>query len=289
MKKVQILFEVSLNVPERSIYGFLGPNGAGKTTLIHLIVGLRKPVSGSVKISGYEASSLEARSRVGYLPERPYFHEHLTAEDMLRFFGALAGMKKNHILSRIPKVLSIVGLTHARKLELRKFSKGMLQRVGIAQALLHDPEFLVLDEPMSGLDPIGRKEMRELLIEQAREGRTLFFSSHVIPDVEAVCDQVAMIHKGKLMGSGPIGSFLSGKPQQTEIAFHGISKETAKQISDFDSLKEMPDGFRALVGSQSIANEALRKLIAQKATILWVTPIRPNLESLFMDKLGGGG
>ncbi len=209
MRKVEILHNITLKISSRSIYGFLGPNGAGKTTLIHLIVGLRKPTLGSVKVCGFDAHSQEARAQIGYLPERPYFHEHLTGETLLQYFGALSGMKKNQILSRIAPVLSAVGLGAARKLELRKYSKGMLQRIGIAQALLHNPEFLILDEPMSGLDPLGRKEMRELMLSQSKEGRTLFFSSHIISDVEAVCDQLAVIREGKLLGCGKMSEFPS--------------------------------------------------------------------------------
>ena len=199
LKRVQILHSVSLTIPERSIFGFLGANGAGKTTLIQLIVGLRKPTLGSVKVLGHDARSLEARSKIGYLPERPYFHPHLTGEGTLLYYGKLSGLTTTKIRSRIPSVLSAVGLRDAGRLELKNYSKGMLQRIGIAQALIHDPEFLVLDEPMSGLDPLGRKEMRELLLSLAREGRTLFFSSHIISDVEAICDQIALIQRGRIL------------------------------------------------------------------------------------------
>ena len=185
LSRVQILHKIALKVPRKSITGFLGANGAGKTTLINLIVGLRRPTCGTVRVCGYEATTPEARSRLGYLPERPYFYDHLTGEGLLNYFGTLAGMRKQEIRTRIPEVLTQVGMEHARRLELRRYSKGMLQRIGIAQALLHDPELLILDEPMSGLDPTGRKEIRELILRLAAEGRTIFFSSHVIPDVEA--------------------------------------------------------------------------------------------------------
>src|SRR6186997_577570 len=148
MKRAEVLHGVSLSVPERTVCGFLGPNGAGKTTLIHLIAGLRKPVSGSVRVAGHEATSPEARGRLGYLPERPYFYEHLTGEELLRYFGELSGMSRARIRERSAQVLAAVGMAHAAKTELRKYSKGMLQRIGIAQAILHDPQFLVLDEPM---------------------------------------------------------------------------------------------------------------------------------------------
>ena len=204
LRQQQVLHQVSFSVPEGSVFGFLGANGAGKTTVIHLITGLRQPTRGQVKVFGKDATSLESRARIGYLPERPYFYDHLTGEGILKYFGTLSGLSRAKILSRIPKVLSQVDLTAARKVELRKYSKGMLQRIGIAQALIHNPEFLILDEPMSGLDPLGRKKMRELILQLASEGRTIFFSSHVIPDVEAMCTQVGILKKGRLIGCGPI-------------------------------------------------------------------------------------
>jgi ABC-2 type transport system ATP-binding protein len=232
-------------------------------------------------LNGIDTVDAAARARIGYLPERPYFHEHVTGEGILKYFGALAGMKRSHIEDRIPKVLSAVHMSHARNVELRRYSKGMLQRIGIAQAILHDPEFLVLDEPMSGLDPVGRKEMRELIVSLASEGRTVFFSSHVIPDVEAICDQVALIQKGKLLGCGPIGKFLAQGPLSTEIAFSGLSVERARAIEQFVQLREISDGIRATVSGQTAATEVLRKLLELNATILWVNPVRPSLETFF--------
>ncbi|MDR3608028.1 MAG: ABC transporter ATP-binding protein [Oligoflexia bacterium] len=281
MARTQVLHDVSLSVPERSIFGFLGANGAGKTSLIHLIVGIRRPTAGTIKLRGEETWRLEQKARIGYLPERPYFHEHLTGESLLRFFGALSGMSRLQIAARIPVVLSAVGMTAARKIELRKYSKGMLQRIGIAQAILHDPEFLVLDEPMSGLDPLGRKEMRELILSLASEGRTIFFSSHVIPDVEAICDRVALIQKGRLVGCGSIGSFLAQGPRQTEIAFSGLDVATAEASGRFTSVRSIPDGVRATVSSQEAVTLALSDLLSRGAQVLWVSPIRPSLESFF--------
>jgi ABC-2 type transport system ATP-binding protein len=280
MTQVQVLHDVSLKVPEKSIYGFLGANGAGKTTLINLIVGLRRPTGGEIRVHGHLAMSPEARAKMGYLPERPYFYEHLTGEQFLTYFGRLSGMSRPTIQARIPQVLSKVGMTPARKVELRKYSKGMLQRIGVAQAILHEPEFLVLDEPMSGLDPIGRKEMRELIQGLAGEGRTIFFSTHVIPDVEAICDQVALIQKGRIRGSGPIQNFLSQGTGETEIAFAGKSKTDAAALGLFSSIREIPDGLRVQLPSQKV-NEAVSRLLSSNATLMWVNPIRPSLESFF--------
>lgn len=281
MTQAHVLKDVSLSVPEKSVFGFLGANGAGKTTLIHLIVGLRKPTEGTVRLKGVDTFEAAARAKIGYLPERPYFHEHLTGEGVLKYFGALSGMPSSHVMDRIPKVLAAVNMSHARHLELRRYSKGMLQRIGIAQAILHDPEFLVLDEPMSGLDPVGRKEMRELIVNLASEGRTIFFTSHVISDVEAICDQVALIQKGKMIGCGPIGKFLSQGPLATEIAFSGVTPDRAKAIQEFVQFREISDGIRATVSGQDAVTEALKKLMQMDAKILWVNPIRPSLENFF--------
>lgn len=282
LKRAQVLHGVSLTVPACSVFGFLGANGAGKTTLIHLITGLRRPSAGRVLVGGHEATSVRARARVGYLPERPYFHEHLTGEGLLQYFGALSGMKRRQIQDRIPQVLAEVGMTAARKTELKRYSKGMLQRIGIAQAILHDPEFLVLDEPMSGLDPLGRKEMRELIVKLATQGRTIFFSTHVIPDVEAICDQVALIRSGRLVGYGPIGQFLSQGPLQVEIGLSGVNMENARALQGFDSVREIPDGIRGVAAGQEAVDRVLQHVISARATVLWVTPIRPSLEELFV-------
>ena len=281
MKRVKVLQNISLSVPEKSIFGFLGANGAGKTTLIHLIAGLRRPYKGSVKIFGQSASSPAARSKLGYLPERPYFYEHLTGEQLLEYFGDLSGMTRAHVKDRIPKVLDAVRMKEARKVELKRYSKGMLQRVGIAQALLHDPQFLVLDEPMSGLDPLGRKEIRELMIQMASEGRTIFFSTHFIPDVESLCDRVALIQKGKLIGAGPIRDFIGQEGTQVEIIFAGIGMEKSKTLVNFHSIRELPDSIRGVVDEKENSNQVISKLLSNQAKILSVAPIRPSLESFF--------
>lgn len=284
VKPAHVLKDLTLSVPERSIMGFLGSNGAGKTSLIHLIVGLKKPTSGSVSFRGIDASSPLARSRIGYLPERSYFHEHLTGERLLKYFGALSGMSGSVLTERIQYCLEVVHMKHAKDLELRKYSKGMLQRIGIAQAILHDPEFLVLDEPMSGLDPVGRKEIRELISHFASEGRTVFFSSHVIPDVEAICDQVALIQSGKLIGCGPISQFLSSGSLSTEVGFSGVNGDLLKKsdvYKKFSAIREIPEGFRGVVSGQEQLNSILASLLKSGAQILWVSPLRPSLEDFF--------
>ncbi|MGK5084956.1 ABC transporter ATP-binding protein [Bdellovibrionota bacterium FG-1] len=280
LRRTQVLHQVSLAVPQQSVFGLVGANGAGKTTLIQLIVGIRKPTRGSVLIGGLPAWTLQARARVGYLPERPYFYDHLRGEDFLRFFGALSGLTRAQVRDRIPQVLAAVGMTEARKIELKKYSKGMLQRIGIAQAILHDPALLVLDEPMSGLDPVGRKEIRELIIALAAQGRTVFFSSHVISDVEAICDRVALIRKGQVVRTGPVQALLPEHEPKVELGLGNVSVERVAALSGMEAVRAMPDGVRALAQGQSAVDRALEVLVPGGARVLWVTPVRPSLEDL---------
>jgi ABC-2 type transport system ATP-binding protein len=282
LKRVDVLKNVSFEVPKKSIFGFLGPNGAGKTTLIHLITGIKRPAAGTLTLDGLECHTKEAKRKIGYLPERPYFYDHLTGEGLLKYFGRLAGMRDGDLADRIPLVLEVVGMSHARNLELKKYSKGMLQRIGIAQAMVHAPDFLVLDEPMSGLDPIGRKEIRELILQLAREGRTIFFSSHVIPDVEAICDSVAMIRKGELIGCGSVSQFLDRETTPVEVAFSCVSMEAARALGKFTQIREMSEGIRATLPSDRDLESVLKSLIDREAKILWVNPVRPSLEEAFL-------
>ena len=290
LKKTEILRGVNLRVPAQCIFGFLGANGAGKTTLIHLMTGLRRPTAGTIRVLGHPAHSVQARARIGYMPERPYFYGHLTADALLKHYGTLSGLPRGQILDRIPIVLKQVGMTDARHVELRRYSKGMLQRVGIAQTLIHDPEFLILDEPMSGLDPFGRREIRELMISLAAEGRTLFFSSHVIPDVESICDHVALIDRGRLMAAGPISQFLGGGhvDQEKAISFEGIEIPVTSRTVDwpeFSSLTQLsvagPAKWTATVPDQNSLDRALAKLVTRGARISEIHTFRGTLEDYF--------
>src|SRR6185312_5014003 len=198
------LKSLNLEVREREVFGFLGPNGAGKTTTLKLLMGLTSPTAGSARILGKNWRDPAARARIGFLPEQPYFYDYLTPRELLDYYGTLSGVTAADRRMRIPKLLERVGLADKADMQLRKFSKGMLQRIGIAQAVLHEPEIVFLDEPMSGLDPLARREVREFILDLHREGKTIFFSTHILADAEALCDRVAVLSRGELRGVGVV-------------------------------------------------------------------------------------
>jgi ABC-2 type transport system ATP-binding protein len=213
--KKEILKDVSLEITKGEIFGFLGPNGAGKTTTIKIITGLLRPDSGSIRIFGHPANTLEAKKRIGFLPESPYFYGHLTGYEFLNIHGRLGNVKDHkHVTNDL---LHKVGIDYAADLPLRKYSRGMLQRIGIAQALISEPDLFILDEPLSGLDPIGRKEIKELIIEQKNKGKTVFFSSHILPDAEALCDRIGIIINGKVVHIGKLKDILKKGTKTDEI------------------------------------------------------------------------
>src|SRR5579864_6663944 len=198
------LHPLDLTVEEGEIFGFLGPNGAGKTTTLKILMGLVFPTGGSARILGMELDDPRMKAQIGFLPEQPYFYDYLTARELLKYYGQLSGVDAKRLASKVDAVLDRVGLPEAANLQLRKLSKGMLQRAGIAQAILHDPKVVFLDEPMSGLDPMGRCEVRKLIEELKSERKTVFFSTHILSDAEALCDRVAIIHLGRLHGVGAV-------------------------------------------------------------------------------------
>ncbi len=210
-KRVDAVKEISFTVQEGEIFGLLGPNGAGKTTAIKTIIGLIRPGSGSIKILGQDASFTKSRRDIGYLPENPYFHEYLTPLELMSFHGSLAGLTTKQIKERSAALIEKVGLSEAAKRPLRKFSKGMLQRMGVALALVGDPKVLILDEPMSGLDPVGRRLMADLMLELNQKGKTILFSSHILSDVERLCRRVVILNKGEVAAQGAIDELLKGE------------------------------------------------------------------------------
>jgi ABC-2 type transport system ATP-binding protein len=222
---ITALNQLDLDIKEGEVFGFLGPNGAGKTTTIKILIGLMTPTSGTARLFDQEITNESVRSKIGFLPETPSFYEYLTGTEMLSFYGQLFDLPKNEIKERTTALLKQVGLESSAHLQLRKFSKGMLQRIGIAQALINDPALVMLDEPMSGLDPIGRKEMRELILALKAQGKTIFFSSHIIHDVEMICDRVGILAKGKLLGIGHLDEIRENGETLEECFIRLVQKE----------------------------------------------------------------
>jgi ABC-2 type transport system ATP-binding protein len=273
---------LNLTVECGETFGFLGPNGAGKTTTLKILMGIIFPSAGSASILGKDIGDPEIKSKIGFLPEQPYFYDYLTAYELLDYYGALCGMTAVDRKKKIPGLLERVGLGDAGKKQLRKFSKGMLQRVGIAQAIVHDPEVLFLDEPMSGLDPTGRHQIRELIQDLKDAGKTIFFSSHILSDAEALCDRVAVVHKGELRGIGVMSELHSSTGGKTEVIWEGPGalRAVTRLLLESHVTGEL---VRAAVASQDLDSllEALRQ---QHARLISVTPLHGTLEEYFLSK-----
>jgi len=280
---VRALDALDLQVAEGSIYGFVGPNGAGKSTTIRMLVGLAAPTSGDAAIFGTSIARPEARRAVGYLPENPSFHDFLRPLEVLHLMGALSGLSGAPLRSRSEALLEQVGLGHARDLTVRKFSKGMVQRLGIAQALIHDPPLLILDEPMSGLDPVGRREVRELILALGRRGMTIFFSTHILSDVETICDRVGMVSRGRLVAEGAISSLLDGTIRSVELRCAGLPPERtaalrARAVGTDEGPADVCFTFRTVPEASAAAQEVL----AAGGQLLSLSPHRESLEETFM-------
>jgi ABC-2 type transport system ATP-binding protein len=273
------LDRLSLAVRPGEIYGFLGPNGAGKTTSIKVLTSLLRQDAGTARVFGADPTLRQTRQRMGFLPESPVFYDQLTGREFLHFCGRLCGMDRSAIQRRASELLERVGLSSAADLQIRRYSKGMNQRVGIAQALLHGPEVVILDEPMSGLDPIGRAEIRDLIVELGREGKTVFFSTHIIPDVEIICDRIGLVNRGRLVAEGSVEELLS--------AAHSTATEVlASELPESFTLpaaRETPAGHGLrlfTVDSDDRLRMVLSRILEQRGRIISVNPRRETLEDL---------
>jgi ABC-2 type transport system ATP-binding protein len=285
LKKTQALLNVSLTVRENEIYGFLGPNGAGKTTTIKTILGLIFPDSGSISILGKDYRDISTRRFIGYAPEQPYFYEYLTAYEFMKFYGSLFGIPASELKKRIPMLLEMVGLSGKESLQLRKFSKGMLQRIGLAQALINDPKFLILDEPMSGLDPIGRREIRDLILALKKSGKTVFFSTHILSDVEMICDKVAIIIKGEIRREASLNELLTIDYNEVEIVFRTSDKTLKDELRKIGLLiKEMEDTSYLIVKKSDIS-KVVDIIRDYRGEIVSIVPKRKTLEDLFIKEI----
>jgi len=284
-KRVRALDHLSLEVRRGEIFGFLGPNGAGKTTTLKLLMRLIYPTSGTARILSRAIDDVETHSRIGYLPENPYFYDYLTGRELLDYTAALFGIPRDMTAKRGRELLSLVGLDSQRaNRQLRKYSKGMLQRIGIAQALVNDPEVVFLDEPMSGLDPIGRREVRDLLLSLREQGKTVFFSSHILSDVEALCDRAAILSRGKLHRCGTVQELTGSEDSAFEVVAVGINPSALDRFSEIASLQSAtatPNGVHLVIGDDQGVDDALALIRDCAGTLVSVNPRRVSLEDLF--------
>ena len=278
------LKSLTLQVQEGEVFGFLGPNGAGKTTTLKLLMGLIFPSAGAARILGRDWRDPWARSRIGFLPEQPYFYDYLTPIELLDYYGSLSRVTASDRRNRIPKLLERLGLAENSRVQLRKFSKGMLQRVGIAQAVLHEPDVVFLDEPMSGLDPIGRREMRDFIQSLNQEGKTIFFSTHILSDAEALCDRVAVLSRGELRGTGVVAELMATSRKKVEVIWQGASlAESTKHL--VAECHVAGQTVRALVDADKL-EEILSAVRATQGRLISVNPAGGSLEEYFFQKLG---
>jgi ABC-2 type transport system ATP-binding protein len=278
-----VLQPLNLAVEEGEVFGYLGPNGAGKTTTLKLLMGLIYPTTGTARIFGIPIDDPRAKVNIGFSPEQPYFYDYLTAHELLEYYAQLSGVPAGERAERAAASLARVGLKDIDRLPLRKFSKGMLQRVALAQAIVHDPKFLFLDEPMSGLDPIGRREVRDLIQELKGEGKTIFFSTHILSDAEALCDRVGVLNHGELKGIGVVRELLSGTEVSFEIVWHGDVGR--KELEALGAKAHGAGSMTRAVLPQTQLNSALDVLRKANARIESVNPVRQSLEDFFIEKL----
>ncbi len=288
-KKVRALDNLTLNVEGGQIFGFLGGNGAGKTTTIKILMSLIFPSAGSAKILGKDISDVKMRAKIGYCPENPYFYDYLTARELLMYFGELFGLDKSKCKQKTEELLTKVGLEEASwDKQLRKFSKGMLQRTGLAQSLINDPEIVFMDEPMSGLDPIGRREIRELIAELREKGVTVFMSTHILSDIEALCDNVAILRKGKLAATGKLDDLLTshGENQSFEINVKGVTADVLQNsMTNIDAnVFAKPNGANIQVLNENDVEKVLFEMKKVGGKLVSIQPVKQSLEELFVEK-----
>ena len=289
-KELAAVKALDLAVEQGEIFGFLGPNGAGKSTTIKMLAGLIFPTAGTARIFGKAVPTPASRQRMGYLPEHPYFHDFLTPTEVLQLAGRLCGMTTAQIGERSGSLLDLVGLKAAKDMPLRRFSKGMLQRIGIAQALIHDPDLVILDEPMSGLDPMGRKDVRDIIFRLKEEGKTVFFSTHILPDVEAICDRVGLMLGGELRELGRLDTLLSANTRAVDVVAASLPAALAGPIGEI-ATRTVPKGDATALtfDTEEAADRAIAMLAGAGVRIVSVARHRETLEDLFVRRANETG
>jgi ABC-2 type transport system ATP-binding protein len=281
------LHGLTLAVEEGEVFGFLGPNGAGKSTTLKLLMQLIYPTVGSARILGRPIGDVEVRRRIGFLAENPYYYDYLSAEEVLTYFARLFGIKAADLPRRVSAILDEVGLGDERRLKLRQFSKGMLQRVGLAQALINDPAVLFLDEPMSGLDPLGRRHVRDLILRLRARGTTVFFSSHILSDAEALCSRVGIMVQGRLVASGRISEMVAFELKGWELVVNGVTDELRAQLEPrVRTMHALTHGRYAIqIAADRGPEELIAELRGRGATLESLNPLRDSLEDYFVKQV----
>ena len=287
LMKIKALDNLTLEIEEREIFGFLGPNGAGKTTTLKILTGLIYPSSGKAWIFNKGIKDILIKNDIGFLPEGPYFYDYLTGEEFLHFYGELFGCEKKRLRIKVEELIETVGLSKAAKFQLRRYSKGMLQRIGIAQSMINDPKLVILDEPMSGLDPIGRKEIRDLILKLKDMGKTVFFSTHILSDVEMICDRVGILIGGRLVDVGYIDDLLKKETSSIEICFSGGSQETLEGINALNK-KLTTRGERSYISAdnEDERDKILKVIFEGHGKLISIIPQKKTLETLFFKETG---
>jgi len=289
MKKVKALDNLTLSIDEGETFGYIGPNGAGKTTTFKILMGLIYPTSGTVRLFGRDLGDIRVKQIIGFLPEAPYFYDYLTAEEFLDFYGQLFQLERNLRRKKIDELLELVDLSRARTLRLRQFSKGMLQRIGIAQALINDPQLIILDEPMSGLDPLGRIQIRDIILLLKKQRKTIIFSTHILSDVEQICDRVGILVGGKLKDLVDLDDLLRERVKSIEIVASGLGeseihrvKTVAREITLHDELLII------LVNSEQERDQIFDIIRVGQGRVISMSPRHESLEELLLEEIQRG-
>jgi ABC-2 type transport system ATP-binding protein len=286
-RRVKALEDLNLQVEAGEIFGFLGPNGAGKTTTIKTLLRLIFPTRGTARIHGFPIEDDAARRRTGYMPENAYFYRFLTGKEFLNFYGRLNGMGAGDRAKRTAELLRMVGLEHAADVRIAEYSKGMTQRIGLAQSILTDPDLILMDEPLSGVDPLGRAEMRDQILNLRDKGKTIFFCSHILADVEALCERVAILDKGRLLEVGSISDLIQGGRSRFDLRIQNVNTETIKDLKTLaQGVRERGGILHLTVDDPAQVAAVLDKIHGSKARVLSIQERRENLESYFVRLIG---